>query len=128
MDNTNPLAKAFPVSVPACSKRTFCIAGILTTVYGIEELYSSNDDVAFIWLLHPRTLRQQVMELLAHSTIDHWNDHLSKSADQTQRPGLIAVTFDQRNHGSREVLPLANEDWRNGNETHAQDMFSIYSS
>ena len=40
--------------------------------------------------------------------------------------GLIAVSFDQRNHGTRKVDNLANEAWRSGNESHAQDMFSIY--
>ena len=40
--------------------------------------------------------------------------------------GLIAVSFDQRNHGSRKIDELANQDWRSGNERHAQDMFSIY--
>jgi pimeloyl-ACP methyl ester carboxylesterase len=38
--------------------------------------------------------------------------------------GLIAVAFDQRNHGSRLVDKLHNEAWRQGNKTHAQDMFS----
>jgi pimeloyl-ACP methyl ester carboxylesterase len=39
--------------------------------------------------------------------------------------GLIAVTFDQRNHGTREVHPPANGSWRDGNESHAQDMFGV---
>lgn len=37
--------------------------------------------------------------------------------------GLIAVTFDQRNHGTRNVHKLANESWKSGNKSHAQDMF-----
>ena len=41
-------------------------------------------------------------------------------------PGLIAVAFDQRNHGTRLVDPLHNEAWRAGNPRHAQDMFSCY--
>jgi pimeloyl-ACP methyl ester carboxylesterase len=40
--------------------------------------------------------------------------------------GLIAVAFDQRNHGSRQVDKLHNEAWRQGNPRHAQDMFSCY--
>ncbi|KAL8725147.1 MAG: hypothetical protein Q9181_006529 [Wetmoreana brouardii] len=58
---------------------------------------------------------------LAAATLNDWNQRKEKD-----KVGLVAVTFDQRNHGSREVDPLSNEAWRSGNERHAQDMFSIY--
>ncbi|KAJ2985319.1 hypothetical protein NUW58_g5601 [Xylaria curta] len=45
----------------------------------------------------------------------------------TATRGLIAVAFDQRNHGSRLVSSVANDAWRQGNDTHAQDMFGIVS-
>lgn len=32
---------------------------------------------------------------------------------------------DQRNHGTREIYPLANESWNKSNPHHAQDMFGI---
>lgn len=50
----------------------------------------------------------------------------ARNKNKPNARGLIAVSFDQRNHGSREVTPLANEAWRGGNPTHAQDMFSNY--
>ena len=56
---------------------------------------------------------------LAASIIAQWN-HKGRST------GLITVSFDQRNHGTRLISPLANEAWRSGNPKHAQDMFSIY--
>ncbi len=40
--------------------------------------------------------------------------------------GLIGVSFDQRNHGTRLVDPVSNGAWREGNERHAQDMFGCY--
>jgi pimeloyl-ACP methyl ester carboxylesterase len=40
--------------------------------------------------------------------------------------GLVAVSFDQRNHGSRLVDSLHNEAWRQGNPRHAQDMFGCF--
>ncbi|KAL8636809.1 MAG: hypothetical protein Q9228_005840 [Teloschistes exilis] len=61
------------------------------------------------------------MAPLAAASVHHWNQN-----GENANLGLISVTFDQRNHGSREVDPLANEAWRSGNERHAQDMFSIY--
>ena len=64
------------------------------------------------------------MQPIAATAITQWNE---RSASKDDGRGLIAVTFDQRNHGSRQVSKLANEDWRSGNERHAVDMFSSYS-
>lgn len=109
------------------SQKKFCIAGISTTVYGLDELPESRREVSCLWLLHPRLQTQQCMEPIAARLIRHW---MTRSRDDPLSPtapvGLIAASFDQRNHGTREISPLANEAWRSGNPTHAQDMFSIY--
>ena len=128
MVDLNPLLMAYPKPPPPCSKVTHCIAGILTTVYGLEELSQSTGEVASLWLLHPRLQTQSSMEPIAHSTVHAWNNHLRNLKEDPGLPGLIAVTFDQRNHGLRQVDPLANQDWRSGNDTHAQDMFANYRS
>lgn len=62
------------------------------------------------------------MAPLAAQSIHNWNSRRGNSAGK----GLIAISFDQRNHGSRLVDKMANEAWRQGNERHAQDMFSCY--
>lgn len=108
------------------SKETHCIAGILTTVYGLRELEADIHNVACLWLLHPRLQSQECMGPIASSTINTWNERLRKYKKSDRRIGLIAVSFDQRNHGSREVDKLANEAWRAGNAKHAQDMFTTY--
>ncbi|RMZ91930.1 hypothetical protein DV736_g824, partial [Chaetothyriales sp. CBS 134916] len=119
------------------SSRVYHIAGLLVTVYGLEELPPSCTDVAVLWLLHPRLQEQACMAPFAAHIIASWNTHIqsqspsaspanSKRHDDNNKRGLIAASFDQRNHGSREVSPLANEAWRGGNETHAQDMFSCF--
>jgi pimeloyl-ACP methyl ester carboxylesterase len=65
------------------------------------------------------------MAPIAAQVIHAWNSSDShRSRNHTK--GLIAVSFDQRNHGSREVDKLHNEAWRQGNPRHAQDMFSCY--
>ncbi|KAL8649570.1 MAG: hypothetical protein Q9226_005523 [Calogaya cf. arnoldii] len=106
---------------PPVPKKTFAIAGIVVTVYGLEELSQSTKRIACLWLLHPRLQNQECMGPLAAACLDNWNHK-----DESQKLGLLAVTFDQRNHGTREVDPRSNEAWRSGNERHAQDMFSIY--
>jgi len=116
----NPLADQSSDPTPVSSK-TYTIAGVLTTIYGLDELAPSAKEVAVLWLLHPRLQVQSIMAPVAAASIRDWN---GRSASKSK--GLIAVSFDQRNHGTREVTPLANESWKQGNPTHAQDMFSIY--
>ncbi|KAJ6085219.1 hypothetical protein N7499_004848 [Penicillium canescens] len=105
------------------SKKVYAIAGISVTVFGLEELHPEASEVACLWLLHPRLATQERMTGIANSTITDWN---TRNIDTPSAKGLIAVSFDQRNHGTRMVDPLANEAWRQGNPRHAQDMFSIF--
>ncbi|KAI5257984.1 hypothetical protein E4T42_00776 [Aureobasidium subglaciale] len=122
MATPNPLADNSSDPTPVSSK-SYTIAGVHTTVYGIDELASSATEVAVLWLLHPRLQVQSIMAPIAAASIHDWN---GRSASKSK--GLIAVSFDQRNHGTREVNALANESWKKGNPTHAQDMFSIFRS
>lgn len=119
------MANTYSVSPPTVSQKIFIIAGILTTVYGLDELNQSIKDVACLWLLHPRLQTQACMEPLAAANIHEWNRRLQRREKDDASIGLIAVSLDHRNHGSREVNNLANETWKSGNERHAQDMFSI---
>ncbi|KAJ5288490.1 hypothetical protein N7478_001520 [Penicillium angulare] len=109
-----------PVTV---SRNVYAIAGISVAVFGLEELDTQASEVACLWLLHPRLATQERMVDIAATTITDWN---TKITDTPTAKGLIAVSFDQRNHGTRMVDPLANEAWRQGNPRHAQDMFSIF--
>lgn len=122
MATVNPMAHTYPMPPFPISKKTFCIAGIITTVYGVEELDARVQDVACLWLLHPRLQTQECMAPVAASTVNAWKQDSKKE----KALGLICVSFDQRNHGSREVNALSNEAWRSGNKTHAQDMFASY--
>lgn len=111
-------------AMPSVSSRTFHIAGIPVTVYGIDELPQPCDAVACLWLLHPRLEAKESMRPVGTDVIWDWNSRRPSSS----KKGLIAVAFDQRNHGAREVEKLANEPWRSPtpNPRHAQDMFSIF--
>jgi len=118
----------YPNSPPTVSKKTFTISGILTTVHGLEALPAEAINVTCLWLLHPRLQTQTCMEPVAASAITDWNHQPIAAESAGHTIGLIAASFDQRNHGSREVNKLANETWRSGNESHAQDMLGIYRS
>jgi pimeloyl-ACP methyl ester carboxylesterase len=61
------------------------------------------------------------MHPIATDILTAWN---ARSQSSKTTKGLIAVSFDQRNHGTRLVDKLHNEAWRQGNSRHAQDMFS----
>jgi len=126
MATPNPLEKAHLNSPHPVSKKTYTIAGILTTVLGLDELLPETENVACLWLLNPRLQTQECMAPIAFSAVNDWNHRLKQRNDREQAPGLIAVSFDQRNHDSRQIDPVANEAWRSGNPRHAQDMFSIF--
>lgn len=114
----NPLEGAS--SSDSISQRTITIAGIHVVVHGLAELPSSASTVTCLWLLNPRLQTKETMAPIAASIVSGWN------STRPQTHGLIAAAFDQRNHGSRLVDKLHNEAWRQGNETHAQDMFGCY--
>lgn len=108
------------------SRQTHAVAGILTTIYGLDELpaHTSTSEVACLWLLHPRLATHERMAGIAQSSIADWNAKVREG--RAPAKGLIAVAFDQRNHGSRLVDALGNEAWRQGNPRHAQDMFAVF--
>ena len=139
----NPVENSYSTKIPPpISTTTHTIAGIICHVYGLSELPSQCTRVACLWLLHPRLANQSSMSPFAAHLIAAWNSHHSSSTstNPTGIPplGLIAVSFDQRNHGTRLVSALSNEAWRpakpssttspppQGNPNHAPDMYSIY--
>jgi hypothetical protein len=130
MANINPLAGGgLAGQSPSVSKKDFVISGMLITVFGLEELPAQSTEVGCLWLLHPRLNSKEGMEPIASAAISDWNSRRKEGRVETgqQKKGLIAVSLDQRNHGTREVDKLANEAWRSENPRHAQDMFSTYS-
>lgn len=117
--NTGSTAKSIP-HPPPTSCVEYVVAGIKTLTYGLAELPVTCKEVAVLWLLHPRLQVQECMAPFAAQFIHTWN---ALPDNRKRGNGLIAVSFDQRNHGTRLVSPIANEAWRSGNERHAQDMF-----
>ncbi|CAI4215723.1 unnamed protein product [Parascedosporium putredinis] len=102
------------------------MAGLLVDVYGLEELSTPvrATQVTCLWLHHPRLQTRAIMGAFGRRAVDAWNEkRRSARPDSTAASrGLVALAFDQRNHGSRLVDELANESWKKGNETHALDM------
>ncbi|KAL4919112.1 hypothetical protein BDW62DRAFT_179960 [Aspergillus aurantiobrunneus] len=115
-------------TLPTVSSKTFLIAGIQTRVFGLDEIPSQASEIACLWLLHPRLATQERMVPIATAVITDWNRRIQEGRVGSSKSvkGLIAVAFDQRNHGTRLVDPLCNESWKKGNPRHAQDMFSAF--
>ena len=116
MTTPNPMA-SLPAP-PQVSMKTVPMAGILIDVYGLAELdqTATTSGVSLLWLHHPRLRRKEDMADIAARAV---------AACRAAGQRLVALAFDQRNHGTRLVAPLANEAWRQGNPTHAQDMFGV---
>lgn len=101
---------------------TLTIAGLKVDIYGLSELPEAASRISCLWLHHPRLRVKEDMASIASEVLSAYHQR-----GPSPPRGLIAVAFDQRNHGSRLVDDLANESWRDGNKTHAQDMFGTIS-
>ncbi|KAJ9156571.1 Alpha/beta-hydrolase [Pleurostoma richardsiae] len=123
MATPNPMPPLPPP--PPISSTTLPITGLLVDIYGLDELPPTATSVSCLWLHHPRLRTRGDMAAIAARCVSAYNDSLGggSGASPGGKRGLIAAAFDQRNHGSRQVHPRANESWRDGNATHAQDMF-----
>ncbi|KAI1140142.1 hypothetical protein F5Y05DRAFT_307743 [Hypoxylon sp. FL0543] len=118
----NPLAESAG-AVPNVSRVTLTVSGLKVDVYGLTELPAAANEVSCLWLHHPRLRAKEDMASIADQVLSAYHQRSTSSSSSTR--GLIAVAFDQRNHGSRLVDARANDDWRSGNKTHAQDMFGM---
>ncbi|KAL2119516.1 hypothetical protein VTJ04DRAFT_6477 [Mycothermus thermophilus] len=107
---------------PTVSKTTILMAGLPVDVYGLADLAPTVTLVSCLWLHHPRTRDRAHMSDIAARCVGAWNETGNKNA--SSRRGLVALAFDQRNHGHRLVSEKENGSWRDGNPTHAVDMFS----
>lgn len=113
---------------PAASAQTIHMAGILTTIHGLSELPTPCTSISCLWLLHPRLGTAARLVPFADAVIAAYNapQRRRSSSRPDAAHGLLVVTFDQRNHGSRAVHALANESWKEGNSAHAPDMFGVF--
>ncbi|EME46341.1 hypothetical protein DOTSEDRAFT_70364 [Dothistroma septosporum NZE10] len=125
---SSPMAgthKAFHGVQPVSYKR-YNIGGILTTLYGLQELPAHPSEIVCFWLLHGRGDTQDSMAYTAASLLGKYNQERNKRGGGDGPKGLVFACFDQRNHGSRMVENENNVSWKQGNPTHGPDMFSTY--
>jgi hypothetical protein len=107
------------------------MAGLLIDVYGLSELPPTATHISCLWLHHPRTKSKETMGDFAARCVAAWySSEGGGGAQQQDHPGsrsrgLVALAYDQRNHGSRAVDEKANGSWREGNAMHAVDMFGV---
>ncbi|KAK3678882.1 hypothetical protein LTR78_001335 [Recurvomyces mirabilis] len=124
----SPFASPLPqthsafVGIKPLSWRRYNIAGLLVTVYGLEELSSNATQGTCLWLLHGRGDTQDSMAYTAAALLHAW--YIKRKPGQKD---VIAVCIDQRNHGSRMIDDRANVSWKQGNPSHGPDMFNLYS-
>ena len=124
----DPMVKTYDMPKQRVSKKVLPVSGILCAVYGLDELPPHAKEVSCLYALHARGVTMASMEHIAMMAVADWNQRLKEGrVEPSERiKGLIAVCFDQRNHGSREVDKVCNEAWRNGNPNHAPDMWATF--
>lgn len=114
---------------PTVSKTTIPMAGLLVDVYGLEELSSPRPatHITCLWLHHQRNKARGRMGDFASRAVAAWNERRADPECRAPERGLVALAFDQRNHGSRLVDERANCSWKAGNDRHAVDMMGAVS-
>lgn len=124
----DPMVKTYDMPKQHVSKKLVPVAGIQCAVYGLDELPPQAKEVSCLFALHARGVTMASMEHIAVAAVADYNRRLREGRVEPgqQNKGMIAVCFDQRNHGTREVDRRCNNAWRNGNPTHAQDMWAIF--
>lgn len=124
---------------PSVSKCTIPMSGLLVDAYGLREastplVISSAEPlpppqkITCLWLHHARTRTKEAMGDFACHAIAAWNKRRAQLAamkNAVEDRGLVALAFDQRNHGTRMVDEKANGSWRDGNKLHAVDMMGM---
>eukprot|EP00835_Amoeboradix_gromovi_P000778 NODE_29_length_33183_cov_0.333666.p12 type:complete len:242 gc:universal NODE_29_length_33183_cov_0.333666:20327-21052(+) len=89
-------------------KETISISGIEIDVFCKSKTQEASIGM---FLLHGRTRNKKDLEFLAKGIVEC--------------NSILVFSFDLRNHGSRLVNTLQNEDWVGGNPNHHLDMWSI---
>lgn len=112
-----PLEPRFslPDETPRSSRTEFVIGGIRVYVYGLPSTPTLNQRVSILYMAHQRTRTYKVTEGMAHEILHQNRSHGPAQPKET----LLAVTFDMRGHGEREISREANLTWKEGNEQHA---------
>lgn len=103
------------------ASRTVNIGGLTVIVHGLSTLFEGAPArFTAVLLQHPRGQTQSYMHATATSL-------LSRHPLPPGR-GVMVVTLDSPNHGTRVVADsaLRTSAWRDGNESHAVDLFSSF--
>lgn len=112
-----PLEPRFSLSddTPRSSRTEFVIGGIRVYVYGLPPTPVSAERASILYMAHQRTRTYKVTEGMAHEILHQYRSRSRIEPKET----LLAVTFDMRGHGEREISREANLTWKDGNEQHA---------
>ncbi|GMG09822.1 unnamed protein product [Aspergillus oryzae var. brunneus] len=86
-DPLKPLDAAPRTNPSPISQKTYPVAGILTTVFGLNGLPAQASEVACLWLLHPRLATQERMTGIATAAITDWNNRIKTSYTNDSQSG-----------------------------------------
>ncbi|KAG0641755.1 Alpha/Beta hydrolase protein [Tuber brumale] len=120
MQSPTPISDPTLLQIPL-DTQTINISGLPINIYGLSS-HPPSTPLTCVHLLHPRNQAHEYMSGIARSLL--LPSPASPNSPHSQ--ALICAAFDSRNHGARVTSPLANGSWKEGNATHAEDLFSLY--
>ncbi|WFC99182.1 hypothetical protein MYAM1_001926 [Malassezia yamatoensis] len=105
------------------------VAGLPVNVYGMQQLtpVSRNGvpEVCITIHMHGRTGSAMKEESLVKEIYSHAMQSRMQIGSNARTRDLLMVTFDSRDHGHRNTNPQAQKSWKEGNATHAVDMYGM---
>ncbi|WFC95179.1 hypothetical protein MBRA1_001826 [Malassezia brasiliensis] len=103
------------------------VAGLPVNVYGLNNLTPGSGtnapDVCISIHMHGRTGSAKNEDGLARELYQNTMDARQSIRGRTR--DFLLVTFDSRDHGQRKTNPEAQKSWKEGNKTHAVDMYGM---
>lgn len=119
------------------SRTTVHVGGLPVNMFGWDELTplssgrgasaSASPRITIVLHMHGRTGSASKSEGLVRQLYDRIRkSKLASQAQTGQQSDFLVCSFDQRNHGHRKTSEIAQKAWKEGNKSHAVDLYAMY--
>ncbi|PKI84509.1 hypothetical protein MVES1_001825 [Malassezia vespertilionis] len=124
-----PQSPVREIRVPEPSVTKFDLSGLPVYVIGLDQLTPLSSrgvpEVCVNIHMHGRTGSARHELHLAKELWTYTMQEREAAKQRSRVRDFLIVCFDSRNHGERTTAPNAQKSWKEGNSTHAVDMYGM---